>query len=67
MIEVMVNGEKRTIRSEMNVDNLIDELKYTQKWFAFALNGTFVAIDTYESTIIRHNDSVEILAPVQGG
>ena len=67
MIEVMVNGEKRTIRSEMNVDNLIDELKYTQKWFAFALNGTFVAIDTYESTIIRHNDSVEILEPVQGG
>ncbi len=67
MIEVIVNGEKRKVSSQMNVNMLIDELKYTQKWFAFALNGTFVAIDTYESTIIKNNDSIEILAPVQGG
>ncbi|MAD41404.1 MAG: thiamine biosynthesis protein ThiS [Arcobacter sp.] len=67
MIEVIVNGEKRTVSSQMNVNNLIEELKYKQKWFAFALNGTFVALDSYESTMIKNNDKVEILAPVQGG
>jgi len=67
MIEVIVNGKRTEISSEMNVKQIIKELNYTQEGFALALNGTFVAISTYEDTIIRNNDSIEILAPVQGG
>jgi len=67
MIEVIVNGKRTEVSSEMNVKQIIKELDYTQEGFALALNGTFVAIATYENTIIRDNDSIEILAPVQGG
>ena len=67
MIEVIVNGTRTEVSSEMNVNEIIKELNYTQKGFALALNGTFVAISTYENTTIRDNDSIEILAPVQGG
>lgn len=67
MIEVIVNGNRTEVSSEMNVHEIIKELKYTQKGFALALNGTFVAIATYGNTMIRENDSIEILAPVQGG
>ncbi len=67
MIEVIVNGIRTEVSFEMNVTEIIKELKYKQKGFALALNGTFVAISTYETTIIRDNDSIEILAPVQGG
>ncbi len=67
MIEVIVNGIRTEVSSEMNVKEMIKELKYKQKGFALALNGTFVAISTYETTIIHDNDSIEILAPVQGG
>ena len=67
MIEVIVNGMRKTVSKEMNVNDIIKELNYTQKGFALALNGTFVAIATYETTMIRDNDSIEILAPVQGG
>jgi sulfur carrier protein len=67
MIEVIVNGEKREINSDLNVNELILELNYEEKWFAIALNNTFVAIDSYENTIIKNNDRIEILAPVQGG
>lgn len=67
MIEIIVNGTRTTVSAEMNVKEMIEELKYKQKGFALALNGTFVAISTYETTIIHDNDSVEILAPVQGG
>jgi len=67
MIEVIVNGIRTEVSSEMNVKEMIKELKYKQKGFALALNGTFVAISTYETTIIYDNDSIEILAPVQGG
>lgn len=67
MIEIIVNGKRRTVSNEMNVNDIIKELEYTQEGFALALNGTFVAIATYETTMIRDNDSIEILAPVQGG
>ncbi len=67
MIEIIVNGIRTEISAEMNVKEMINELKYRQKGFALALNGTFVAISTYETTIIHENDSIEILAPVQGG
>jgi len=67
MIEVVVNGNRTEVSSELNVNEMIKELNYTQKGFALAINGTFVAISTYEDTMIRDNDSIEILAPVQGG
>lgn len=67
MIEIIVNGEKREINSGLNINQLILELKYEEKWFAIAVNNTFVAIDTYENTIVKNNDRIEILAPVQGG
>ena len=67
MIEIIVNGMRKTVSKEMNVREIIKELNYTQEGFALALNGTFVAIATYETTMIRDNDSIEILAPVQGG
>ncbi len=67
MIEIIVNGTRTDISNEMNINEMIKELEYTQKGFALALNGTFVAISTYETTTIHDNDSIEILAPVQGG
>lgn len=67
MIEVIVNGEKTTISSGLNITEAIRALEYKGEGFALALNGTFVAISTYETTILRDNDSIEILAPVQGG
>ncbi len=67
MIEVIVNGVRTEVSSEMNVKEMVKELNYTREGFSLALNGTFVAISTYETTTIRDNDSIEILAPVQGG
>ena len=67
MIKISVNGEIKEINTNLNVNELIDELGYTAKGFAVAVNTTFVAIDAYESTLINENDQIDILAPVQGG
>jgi sulfur carrier protein len=67
MIEISVNGERKNIPESLNVREAIEALNYTGKGFALALNGTFVALCAYEVTIIKDNDSIEILAPVQGG
>ena len=67
MIKVSVNGEIKEVSENMNVNELIIALGYTIKGFAVAVNTTFVAIDTYANTIIKENDEIDILAPVQGG
>jgi len=67
MIKVSVNGEIKEISEDLNVNELIDELGYTTKGFAIAVNTIFVAIDTYGDTLIQENDKIDILAPVQGG
>lgn len=67
MIEVIVNGQRKSIPEGLNVSDAVKALEYTGKGFSVALNGTFVAIATYGTTMVRDNDSLEILAPVQGG
>ena len=67
MIEIIVNGKRTSIPNGLNVKEMIKALEYKGEGFSLALNGTFVAISTYESTKVRDNDSIEILAPVQGG
>lgn len=67
MIEIIVNGIKTSVPKELNVKELIEKLDYQAKAFAFALNGTFVTLASYEDTIINENDCIEILAPIQGG
>jgi len=67
MIKISVNGEIKEIESGLNVKQLIEALNYKQKGFAVAINTTFVSIKSYEETIINDGDTIDILAPVQGG
>ena len=67
MIKVSVNGEIKEIAENLNVKELIEALDYRTKGFAVAVNTTFVAIESYEKTVIKAGDTIDILAPVQGG
>ena len=67
MIEVSVNGELKQLNEGLNVSQMIEALNYKTKGFAVAVNSTFVAITSYEKTIIKSGDTIDILAPVQGG
>ncbi|MGB1226763.1 MAG: sulfur carrier protein ThiS [Poseidonibacter sp.] len=67
MIEIIVNGEKKEVKEDTNIKEMIEVLGYKEKSFAVALNGTFVALKKYEETKIKMNDEIEILAPMVGG
>ena len=67
MIKVSVNGEIKELQENLNVKQLIEELEYKTQGFAVAINTTFVPIEKYEDTIIKDGDTIDILAPVQGG
>lgn len=67
MIKIIVNGEKKEVKEDTNIKEMIEVLGYKEKSFAVALNGTFVALKKYEETKIKMNDEIEILAPMVGG
>ena len=67
MIKVSVNGEIKELQEGLNVSQMIEALHYKTKGFAVAINTTFVSIKSYEETIINNGDTIDILAPVQGG
>jgi len=67
MIKVSVNGEITELEEGLTVTQMIEALNYKTKGFAVAVNTTFIAIKSYEETIIHAGDSIDILAPVQGG
>jgi sulfur carrier protein len=67
MIKVSVNGEIKELEEGLNIHQMIEALDYRTKGFAVAVNTTFVSIKSYETTIIKDGDTIDILAPVQGG
>jgi len=67
VIKISVNGEVKEVEKGLNVTQLIEALNYKQKGFAVAINTTFVSIKSYKETIINDGDTIDILAPVQGG
>lgn len=67
MIKVSVNGEVKELENDLNVSEMIEALEYKVKGFAVAVNTTFVPIVKYSETIIKEGDTIDILAPVQGG
>ncbi len=67
MIEVSVNGKLVQLDESLTVAQMIEALNYKTQGFAVAVNTTFVAIASYNETIIKAGDNIDILAPVQGG
>ncbi len=67
MIEISVNGELKQIKEGLNIEELVVELGYPKEGFAIAVNLTFVALREYKNTTIKAGDTIDILAPVQGG
>ena len=67
MIKVSINGQIQSIDLNITLKQLLVNLNYTTNSFAVAINTTFVPLDKYNTTIINDGDTIDILAPVQGG
>ncbi|MBT3281228.1 MAG: sulfur carrier protein ThiS [Campylobacteraceae bacterium] len=67
MIKVSINGKITELEDNLNIKQMINILDYKTESFAVAINTTFVSIEKYGETIIQNGDTIDILAPVQGG
>lgn len=64
---ITLNGEKIALKTEQNLQDFLADHGYEGKVFAVALNGGFLPKTTYDVTILKSGDDLEIVAPMQGG
>jgi sulfur carrier protein len=66
-LQLVINGEKKSIRRATNVDELLNELGYERDSVAVASDGSFVPKQRYKDLILKDDMELEVLVPMQGG
>ncbi len=67
MMTVIVNGENIAFDKEMSLTEILKALDYQGESVAAALNGEFVPRSEFDQTTVRDGDTLELVAPMQGG
>ena len=66
-MDIMLNGEKKTLPANITVLGLLELLKIQQQRVAVELNKEIAKKDSYASIAIKEGDSIEIVSFMQGG
>ncbi len=66
-MQVLVNGQKKSVAEANTVEELLRELGYQRNSVAVALNGEFLPRKLYDATKLEEEMDLEILLPMQGG
>lgn len=66
-ITLTLNGQEMTLSQPMSLQQALDQWGYQEMTFAVACNGDFVPRGTYSLKILKPQDDIEIVAPIQGG
>ena len=67
MVQITLNGNKKTLTEEMNVLDLLKELQLNPNINIVEKNKDFVSKDFYQKTMIQTGDKIEIIRFVGGG
>ena len=64
---VTINGEARNLNGQLSIRDLLKELQVEEKIVALSINANLVKRDTWDSTLIKENDKIELLQFMGGG
>jgi sulfur carrier protein len=66
-MDILLNGERRTLRAELTVAALLDELGLAGKRVAVEVNRDIVPRSEHATRRLRDGDRVEIIHAIGGG
>lgn len=66
-MQVTINGEAKNLNGELSIRDLLKELQVEEKIVALSVNANLVKRDTWDSTLIKENDKIELLQFMGGG
>lgn len=67
MIQITLNDKPITLKKNDSLLTLLEKQDYEQDCYAVALNHHFVPRSQYQTTLLKNNDVVDIIMPMQGG
>lgn len=67
MIQVIVNGQARSLERPLPVSGLIEQMSLGGKKIAVERNGEIVPKGLHQKTLIENGDRLEIVVAVGGG
>ena len=67
MIELVINGEPRTLSTSLTLAQLIESLDMMGKRIAIEKNGEIVPRSQHASVLLASGDRLEIVVAVGGG
>lgn len=67
MISVTINGERREVPTEVNLDKLLELFSLPKQRVAIELNNAVVRRDDWPATVIHKGDKIEVVHFVGGG
>lgn len=66
-ITVAVNHQAREIPAGMSVHTLLQDMALPQTGIAVALNQTVIVADHWPTTVLQHNDDIQLFQAIAGG
>ena len=66
-MEIIINGETRTVKEETRLETLLEELGLKEKVMAAAVNMEIVKQEQWETRELHDGDRLELLDFVGGG
>jgi thiamine biosynthesis protein ThiS len=66
-IEIILNGMKETIREGLSIAQLMEISNENDKNLIVELNGRFVYVRVYSTTLLNEGDKVEFIYAACGG
>ena len=67
MVEITLNGEKRTLAEALTLAAVIESLELGERRIAVVRNGDVIRREDYASTLLADGDMVDIVHMVGGG
>lgn len=66
-INIVLNGENKTISRGSSIKDLVDSIKLKSKLFVVEKNMNIIQKEEYETNILKDGDKVEIVGFFGGG
>ena len=67
MLEVIINGNSRSLSGPVSVSQLIQEMELQGKRIAIEINGAIVPASQHSSYQLSNGDNIEIVGAIGGG
>lgn len=66
-MNIVLNGETRSLRPETQLAQLLQELELAEKRLAVEINREIIPRSRYHLTALKNGDQVEIVQAIGGG